>query len=190
MKTPTASKELTMRLDRSTCELRPLTPGDAPSLARHANDREIWLNLRDRFPHPYTLEDAVGYIAATVGRTPVTTFGIVVAGQACGTIGLQLHDDIERRNAELGYWLGRDHWGQGIVSDAVRAVTAYAFDALAMERVFAVPFVRNPASRRVLEKAGFVQEGRMRHSAIKDGVLLDQWLYAAYADRRPGAGAG
>ena len=171
-----------VELRRPTCTLRPLVLADAPSLARHADDREVWLNLRDRFPHPYTLDDAHAYIAAVAAQAPRTSFGIVVAGEAAGTISLMPGDDIARRTCEIGYWIGRPWWGRGVATDAVRAVTAYAFATLGMHRVFALPFTRNAASRRVLEKAGYVLEGTLRHSAVKDGEVLDQWLLAACAD--------
>lgn len=174
-----------MELVRATCRLRPPRPGDAASLARHANDREIWLNLRDRFPHPYAVSDAEAYIARVGAQDPVTAFAIEVDGEAAGGITLMPGHDIERVSAEVGYWLGRAFWGRGIVTDALRATTDHAFAHLGLHRVFAVPFVRNAASRRVLEKAGYVREGTMRRSAIKDGELLDQDLYAAYDDRWP-----
>ena len=165
------------------CVLRPLAPEDAPALAEQANDRDIWLNLRDRFPHPYALADAEAYIASCTGRSAQTSFGIVVDGVVRGNINLHVGSDIERINAELGYWLGRPFWGRGVITDAVEAMTRHAFDALKLHRVFAVPFARNVASVRVLEKNGFVHEGLMRRSAIKDGMILDQHLFAAYSDR-------
>lgn len=171
-----------MEIRCRSCVLRPLVPSDAVSLARHANDRDVWLNLRDRFPHPYSLADAQAYIAMTADQSPRTSFGIVVDGEAVGGIGLEPGEDIARRTAEIGYWLGRRFWGRGITTDAVRAVTRHAFDALGLHRVFAVPFAHNAASARVLEKAGYVREGLMHRSAIKDGVILDQWLYATYDD--------
>jgi len=120
----------------------------------------------------------------------VTSFGVIVDGQAAGGVSLTLGQDIERRSAEIGYWLGRAFWGRGVMTDAVRAATRYAFEELGMARVFAVPFVRNPASARVLEKAGYLKEGRMHWSALKDGELLDQWLFAAYHEQNPPLRAG
>lgn len=168
-----------MELRTDRCTLRPLRPDDAASLAHHADNREIWLNLRDLFPHPYTVADAEAYIARVTAQAPVTRFAIDVGGAAVGSVSLKVGSDIERRSAEIGYWLGEAYWGRGIVSAAVGAVTAYAFRELDLLRVFAVPFVRNPASARVLERAGYQREGTMRRSAIKDGVVLDQHLYAA-----------
>jgi len=163
--------------------LRPLVAADAQSLAEYANDRGVWENLRDRFPHPYTLKDALAYIEHVSARTMQTSFGIVVDGSAIGSISLMLGEDIARRSAEVGYWIGRPYWGRGIMVEVLQAATRYGFEHLELARVFAMPFVRTSRSARVLEKAGYVREGVMRHSAVKDGVLLDQLLYAAYADR-------
>jgi ribosomal-protein-alanine N-acetyltransferase len=171
-----------VRIVLPTCVLRPLELADAPSLARHANDRDIWLNVRDRFPHPYSPADAESYISLVQDRTPVLSFGIIVDSAAAGGIGLMPGEDVERTSAEIGYWLGREFRGRGIATDAVRAVTTYAFDKLGFTRVFAVPFAHNPASARVLHKAGYIKEGMMRRSAVKDGVIINQGLYAAYDD--------
>ena len=160
--------------------LRPLVPSDADSLAIHANDREIWLNLRDLFPHPYTVQHALAYIAMAAARPVQTSFGIIVDGSAVGNVSLKPGADVERFSAEIGYWLGRGYWGKGIMTQAVQAVTRHAFESIWMHRVFAVPYRRNPASFRVLEKAGYALEGFMRRSAVKDGGILDQALYAAY----------
>ena len=170
-----------MQIDCPSCLLRPLVEADAESLALHANDHGVWRNLRDRFPHPYTVADAQAYIAHAAARPVQTSFGIVVDGEAIGNIGLMLGEDIARRSAEVGYWIGRAFWGRGIAVDALRATTQYAFDSLALARVFAVPFATTSRSVRVLEKAGYVKEGVMRHSAVKEGRLLDQLLYAAYS---------
>jgi RimJ/RimL family protein N-acetyltransferase len=159
---------------------------DAQALASHANDRDVWLNLRDRFPHPYSVRDAEEYIAAVALRPVQTSFGVVIDGEAAGSVSLMLGQDVERTTAEIGYWLGRKFWRRGVATEAVRAATLYAFDQLGMHRVFAVPFGRNPASTRVLEKVGYVREGILRRSAIKDGELIDQILYAAYDDDRLG----
>ena len=99
-------------------------------------------------------------------------------GEATGGIGLELGSDIERRSAEIGYWLGQEFWGRGITTAAVRALTRYGFETLNLTRIFAVPFTSSFASIRVLEKCGYVREGTMRRSAIKEGVVIDQVLYA------------
>ena len=108
----------------------------------------------------------------------MTNFAIVVDGVSVGAIGLVLKDDVFRRSAEIGYWLGTDYWGRGIVTEAVRAVTDYAFATFDICRVYAGVFEWNPASMRVLERAGYELEGRMRKSVTKDGETVDELIYA------------
>lgn len=167
-----------MRLVLPGCVIRPWRDDDVAALARHANDREIWLNLRDAFPHPYGRADAERFLAMVSRQDPTTFFALEVDGEAAGGIGVSLHGDVERLTAELGYWLARPFWGRGIMSAAVAAFTRERMRVHGLVRVYALPYASNPASARVLEKAGFVCEGRMRRSVIKDGVILDQLLYA------------
>jgi len=161
------------------CQVRAFRVDDAPSIAHHANNRKVWLNLRDLFPHPYTEAHAAGYIAHVLKRTEPLSFAIDVDGAAVGSISLRRGEDIERQSAELGYWIGEEFWGRGITTDAIRFVTTIGFAKHDLIRIFAVPFSRNTASCRVLEKAGYACEGLMRQSAVKDGVVEDQYLYAA-----------
>lgn len=165
-----------LKLSRST--LRPWKPGDEESLVRHANSRIIWRNLRDAFPHPYTLADAKRWIKIANPAPPITNFAIIVEGDAVGAIGLALKDDVFRRSAEIGYWLAEAYWGRGIATEAVRAVTDYAFATFDLCRVFAGVFEWNPASMRVLEKAGYEFECRMKKSVTKDGETIDELIYA------------
>ena len=109
---------------------------------------------------------------------PETGFAITIGQEAVGGIGFNQQRDIERVSAEIGYWLGESLWGRGIATEALAAVTQYAIEHHKLTRVFAVTFVSNPASCRVLEKAGYVLEGRLRRSAVKDGVVIDQLQYA------------
>jgi len=166
----------------AACIVREFRPADAPSLARHGNNRKIWLNLRDLFPHPYTEAHAAGYIAHVAKRPEILSFAIDVGGEAIGGISLRRGEDIERYTAELGYWLGEEFWGRGITTEAVRAVTERGFTVHELIRIFAVPFTRNTASCRALEKNGYTREATMRQSAFKDGVIEDQYLYAAVRD--------
>lgn len=170
--------DLGVKIDCGPCVLRRWREGDEPSLVRHADDYEVWRRLRDRFPHPYTRADAEQWIALARQQDPQTHFAIEVRGEAAGGISLLLGSDVERRSAEIGYWLGRAFWGKGIATAAVRALTAHGFEAFDLTRIFAVPFAGSSASIRVLEKCGYVREGTMRRSAIKEGVVLDQALYA------------
>jgi RimJ/RimL family protein N-acetyltransferase len=167
-----------MRLVLPNCGVRSWRVSDATSLVLHANNRKIWINLRDAFPHPYTLKDARVFIRAALKDRPECLFAITVEGNAVGGVGFALHRDVERVSAEIGYWLGEKFWGQGITTTALQAVTRHAIQAHGLTRIYAVPFEWNHASFRVLEKAGYTLEGRMRRSALKDGKIIDQLLYA------------
>lgn len=171
-----------MRLDLpiSGASVRSWRADDLPSILIHANNREVARQLRDRFPHPYEPAHALGFLQ-WVGQQPIeTVWAIAIDDAAVGGIGLQLGQDIERVSAEIGYWLGQELWGRGLATAALRAVTDYAFTQFGLTRIFAVPFATNAASIRVLEKAGYTSEGLLRRSAIKDGVICDQRLFARY----------
>jgi ribosomal-protein-alanine N-acetyltransferase len=162
----------------ANCTVRSYRASDTKSLARYANNRKVWLNMRDGFPHPYSVDHVNAFITRAMDAKPETNFAICVNDEAVGGIGFSLHSDVERISAEIGYWLGEPFWGKGIVAEALRAVTQYAISHHGLRRVYAVPYDSNEASFRVLEKAGYSLEGRMRKSVIKDGRILDQLLYA------------
>jgi [ribosomal protein S5]-alanine N-acetyltransferase len=158
--------------------LRPWQRGDEASLARHANSRNVWITLGDRFPFPYTLDDAREWIAVATSQDPTVHFAIVVDGEAAGGIGLELQPDIFKRSAVIGFWLGEAHWGRGITTAALMALTEHAFASFDLCRLQAYVFERNAASARVLEKAGYLWEARLRKAATKDGETFDVLVYA------------
>ncbi len=170
-----------MTFELAHCTVRGWTTTDVASLVEHANNRAIWLNLRDRFPHPYTRRDAVEFIRYARAMNPQTMFAIVVDDRAVGGVAFVPQQDVERVSAEIGYWIGEAYWGRGIVTEALAAVTAHAVNVHGLSRIFALPFAHNLASCRVLEKCGYVLEARLRRSAIKDGVIQDQLQYAFIA---------
>lgn len=169
-----------MRLPLSLCTIRPWAETDADSLQRHANNRHVSMHLRDRFPFPYEMEQARTFLGWIAKQPSPTVWAIEVNGEAIGGIGIELHTDVERVSAEIGYWLGEAMWGRGIATEALKAVTAEAFKRFDITRLYALPFADHAASVRVLEKAGYVREGHLRRSAIKDGKVRDQLLFAAY----------
>jgi RimJ/RimL family protein N-acetyltransferase len=167
-----------IRLGAGDCELRSFKRGDAESIARHGDNRKVWINLRDAFPHPYTLADARSFISWALAEEPESHIAIVVDGEAAGAIGMRRNADIERVSAEVGYWLGEPFWGRGITTRALIAFTGHAIRHGRLTRLYALPFEWNQASFRVLEKSGYELEGRLRRCAIKDGRIIDQLLYS------------
>ncbi|HHP7233593.1 MAG TPA: GNAT family N-acetyltransferase [Desulfobacterales bacterium] len=158
--------------------LRDWQENDVPSITKYANNRKIWINLRDAFPHPYNLSDANIFLAKVMQREPRTVFAIATEVEAIGSIGLMLGTDVHRFTAELGYWLAEPFWNKGIMTEAVKILTDYAFEKFELYRIYAEPYATNMGSIRVLEKAGFVREGLLCASVFKDGKVLNQELCA------------
>jgi RimJ/RimL family protein N-acetyltransferase len=158
--------------------LRAWRNADLPALVRHANNRKIWLNLTDRFPHPYTPEAGRGWLALQGHEDHhELVFAIDVDGEAVGAIGLNPQADLNVRVAEIGYWLGEPFWGRGLCTEAVCLVTAHAFEETEFVRLTAHVLDWNPASARVLEKAGYTLEARQPRNILKDGQIIDSLLY-------------
>jgi [ribosomal protein S5]-alanine N-acetyltransferase len=167
-----------MEIKLRTSTLRFWQRGDEESLVRHADNYNIWRNVRDRFPHPYTYEAARNWIDHARFEEPPVNFAITVNDEPVGGVGLILGDDIHARSAEIGYWLGEDYWGYGIATDAVRAVSQWAFANYDLCRLWAGVFEHNAASARVLVKAGYVYEARLRQAITKEGRTMDEVIYA------------
>src|SRR6185436_6080963 len=111
-----------MRLQLPSCTICPWAESDAASLQRNANNRRVSIHLRDRFPYPYGIEQAKTFLGWITRQPSPTVWAIEVNGEAVGGIGIELHSDIERVSAEIGYWLGEEHWNRGIATEALRAV--------------------------------------------------------------------
>jgi len=167
-----------LRLVLAQSVLRPWKDGDQMGLVRHANNVSVARNLRDLFPHPYTLADANAWISRNPPVDRPLSLAIEIGGEVGGGIGLTPQVDIYRHSAEVGYWLGEAFWGRGIMTEAVAAFSNYAFETWGFHRLYACVFARNAASARVLEKAGYVCEGLQRQAAFKEGVYQDEYLYA------------
>jgi len=159
-------------------KLRPWTINDLNSLVKYANNKDIAKFMTDGFPHPYTEEAGRGFIAFATKDDPVHIFAIDINGEAVGGIGIHPQSDIQRKNAELGYWLAEPFWGHKIMTRAVQQMLDFAFKTYDITRVFARPFGTNIASQKVLEKAGFRLEGRFEKTLYKNGEFLDELVYA------------
>lgn len=164
-------------------KLRAWTLNDIDSLVENANNPDIAKFMRDRFPYPYTKEHAIEFIKMATADNPIHLFAIEVDGKAVGGIGVHPETDIMRKNAELGYWLGQNYWGKGIITNAIKEITTFAFNTYDITRLYAVPFGTNKASQRVLEKAGFKLEACIEKIIFKNGEFLDECIYAIRRNR-------
>lgn len=164
-------------------KLRPWLDSDLEDLVAYGNNKKIAGFLTDAFPHPYTPEVGEKFIAYAQSTNPTRIFAIDIEGKACGGIGLHPQEDIQRFNAELGYWLAEPFWNQGIITAAIQKIVRYGFMHLPINRIFARPFGTNIASQRALEKAGFTLEARFEKTLIKNDEWQDELIYAMRKDK-------
>ncbi|KAI0146624.1 acetyltransferase [Pestalotiopsis sp. NC0098] len=147
------------------CFIRPLEESDAPAIAAAANHPEIARFMRNRFPHPYTLDDANSWISLCSKREPRVDF------------------DTECHTWELGYWLAKDQWGKGITTSAVKGFCKWAFAHFPeLSRIEAGIYEGNDGSMKVLERVGFTKEGVRRKAVFKHGQSWDVAIFGLLRD--------
>ena len=169
-----------MQLTGNNFVLRRWKETDAPSLQKNADDRNVSAMLLDRFPNTYTLEHAEGFINMKIDEEPITNFAIDVNSEVVGVIGVDMREDIYHKTPLLGYWISPTHRCKGIITEAVELIANYAFTHLDIICIQANTLGNNPASMRVLEKAGFIKQGVLPKSVIKGGEILDEHLYTLH----------
>ena len=157
--------------------IRQWTIDDLENLVQYANNINVWNNLRNYFPHPYSLENGNEWLDKVIGAEPIVNFAIDLDGTAIGGIGIILNSDVYVMSAEIGYWLGEPFWGQGIATEAVRQMVEYVFYYFDIVRIYAEVFEINKSSMRVLEKNGFYLEGVRRKAVLKNAKLMDDYIW-------------
>lgn len=168
-----------MILKGKLCILRPWVRDDIWELASLANNRKIFENLRDFFPHPYTYRDSATWVEYCIrNNDPVTHFAIESDHCLAGSAGITLLHDVYKKNAEIGYWLGEDFWNRGIITEAISLLIKYIFETFDATRIFAELYSGNIGSQRALEKNGFRREAFFRSNIFKMGKFRDSMIYA------------
>lgn len=161
----------------SSVSIRPWQAEDAGLLQTYFNNVNIWNNLRDAVPRPYSFEDAEKFIANQVEISPAQNFAIINELDLAGGIGIILKNDVYKMNVELGYWIAEPFWGMKIATEAVRQMTDYVFANFAINRIVAEVFEYNRPSMRVLEKNGYFLENVSRKGILKNGILYDNFFW-------------
>jgi [ribosomal protein S5]-alanine N-acetyltransferase len=160
--------------------LRAWQARDAPSLSKHAGNLNVWRWMSDLFPHPYTLDIAEHWVARGHIEFGGDNWAIAFNDEAVGGCGIHPEAAQFRCNAEVGWWLAEDRWGRGITTRVVAALVERAFAQPEITRIYAPIHTGNARSMRVAEKNGFRLEGVQPQSAIKDGQVIDRWVYGKY----------
>ena len=167
-----AKKPVHIKVDHEL-NLRSFEHSDDQNLVKYANNRSIWINLMDGFPHPYTLKDAKKWITFCLTESENIHLAVIYKDELVGAIGAQFKEDIYRYSAELGYWIGEPFWGKGIATRIIKSLTSYIFDTYKIKRIYGNTFPNNIGSNKVLLKNGFQKEGTLRKAAFKDGFFID-----------------
>jgi RimJ/RimL family protein N-acetyltransferase len=162
--------------------LRAWRGDDIRSLLLHADDPQVARGTSDRFPNPYTRADGEAFLSGRVVDFSAPVFAIEIEGQACGGIGVRAGEDERRHGAELGYWLGRRHWGRGHMTRVVGVFAPWVMRTLSLYRLHATVLDFNAASARVLLKNGFLEEGTQRRAVLTRGKLHDLRSFARTRD--------
>ncbi len=160
-------------LEISRFILRPWQKSDVTSLAKYLNNKKIWDNCRDRLPFPYTKDDACSFIDYAMAQQEMKEICIEVNNEAVGNISFMRGTDVERFNAEVGYWLAEPYWNHGIMGEALQEAIRLYGNHTDVTRLFAQVYAGNVASMRVLEKAGFRQVAILCKACFKNGHYLD-----------------
>lgn len=179
--TPFFWRHTTLTVD-DAIHLRPWRAEDLDALVRHADDEPVSRGTSDRFPFPYTTADGEAFLSGRVVDLSEPVFAIEIDGEACGGVGVHRFAGQRAVGAELGYWLGRAHWGRGVMTRVVSVFAPWAMDALGVLRLQATVLDFNLGSARVLEKNGFAEEGRLRCAVRKRGRLHDLRVFGRVAD--------
>ena len=162
----------------SDITIRNIRESDAENLAKYGDNKKIWDNMRDYFPNPYKLEDAISFIKMIQANEPITTFAINYKDELIGIIGYNLQTDIYKHSAEIGYWLAEPFWGRGFISKAIKLAIEHAFSVMDIKRLYTSVFEHNLGSIRVLEKTGFVYEGKGIKAVMKNGEYYNDLRYS------------
>ena len=157
-------------------KLRYWTYDDLESVFHNASNPDIIRFMSDEFPN--SIEKWKTFIDYATNDKTVLYLAIEIGGNAVGGIGITPQKGIKRKNAELGYWLGKDYWGQGVITEAINEIVKLSFEKFEINRIYATPFETNIASHKALEKAGFILEAKLSKSIIKYEILLDELVYA------------
>lgn len=158
-------------------KLRNWNRADVPALARHLNNKNIWDNCRDALPYPYTEKDAEQFISFVEGQSEQSNYCIEINHEAAGNISFIRGTDVERYNAELGYWLAEPYWNLGIMTEAIKQAVEDYLSHSDTVRIHAHVYENNLASMKVLEKAGFHKCGILRKACFKNGRFVDCHCY-------------
>jgi len=156
--------------------LRDFQPQDAPHIIKTLNDEQVTRYLSSKIPFPYTHADADWWI--NQGSKNGIIKAIVVNGEFAGCIGITSGEFEYSHSGEIGYWLNKAHWGQGIITRAIELICEEAFAQSNLNRIFGAVFAGNIASEKALTNNGFEAEAVLKQAIYKNGVFYNSHIFS------------
>jgi RimJ/RimL family protein N-acetyltransferase len=165
--------------------LSPISWDDRPAYLKHLNETDEFQRNTAGIPFPYMEFDVDQWLSRgvnlSVARDQIINLAIRNSdGELIGEVGAM--DFIENEQGEIGYWLAKPYWGQGITTESVRCFCKFAFERFQLQRIYGKVFATNPRSARVLSKVGFKHEGTLRNGYFRDGQPVDDHLFGLLRD--------
>ncbi len=158
--------------------LRKITPNDLDALVKYANNSNVHLYTSNKFPYPYLKEHGEEFIEFATNNLMSDILVIDVDGEFIGGCGIHFKEDLQSKNAELGYWLAEPFWGKGIITSVIKQRIEDAFIKHKVHRLYASVFDENIASQKALLKCGFTLEAILKQAIYKNGKFYDDHIYS------------
>ena len=154
----------------------------ADRFAQIRNNTSVLNNGYDKTPNPFTKQDAIKFMNTQLSKKPPQRFLIFYNNELAGEIGITIQDDVHRLCAEIGYFIAEPFWGKGLATEAIKKMTEYTFATFEIVRIIAGVFDFNKASMKVLEKNGYYLESIRKKSVIKNGQIIDDYIWVKLKD--------
>lgn len=158
--------------------LRKISPNDLDALVKYANNPKVHLYTSDKFPYPYLKEHGEAFIDLAINSSMADILVIDVDGEFLGGCGIHFKEDLQCKNAELGYWLAESFWGKGIITSVIKQRLKDAFMKHKVHRLYASVFDENTASQKALLKCGFTLEAVLKQAIYKNGKYHDDYIFS------------
>lgn len=158
--------------------LRKITPNDIDALVKYANNPKVHLYTSDKFPYPYLKEHAKLFIDFATNNPMADILVIDVDGEFVGGCGIHFKEDLQCKNAELGYWIAEPFWGKGIMTSVIKQRTEDAFIKHKIHRLYASVFDENIASQKALLNCGFTLEAVLKQAIYKNNKYHDDFIFS------------
>ncbi|HEX6848400.1 MAG TPA: GNAT family protein [Chitinophagaceae bacterium] len=154
----------------------------AATFAQMRNNPTVLKNGYDKTPDPFTKQDAIDFINIQLAQDPPQRFLIFHNNELAGEIGITIQEDVHRLCAEIGYFIAEPFWGKGLATAAIKKMSEYTFATFEIVRIMAGVFDFNKASMKALEKNGYYLESIRKRSVIKNGQIIDDYIWVKLKD--------